>query len=58
MKDKTILATITIIVLGLLEGIALFRGIDGAMLATMLMVIAGVGTGTFSYVAGKKKGVR
>ncbi|GAI35522.1 unnamed protein product [marine sediment metagenome] len=48
MPSKT---TVAIIAIALLLGIALFKGINGAALASGLVVIAGLG----GYVVGKVK---
>lgn len=48
MPNKTIVA---IIVTGIILGVAIWRGIDGALLASGLAVIAGLG----GYAVGKKK---
>jgi len=47
MPNKTIVA---IVVIGILLGIALWQGINGALLASGLVIIAGLG----GYAAGKK----
>lgn len=48
MPSKTIVA---IICVSILAGVALFKGIDGALLASALTLIAGLG----GYAAGKAK---
>ena len=48
MNKTTVIAIITI---GVLELVAILRGIDGAALSTALAVIAGLG----GYEIGKKK---
>lgn len=42
MKDKTILGAVAIGAITVLEGIALYKGIDGTVLSTVVAVIAGL----------------
>ena len=50
MKDKTVLGVVAISAISLLEGIALYKGIDGTVLSTVVAVIAGVA----GYTVGQK----
>ena len=50
MADKTLITIIAIISVVILEIVALIKGIDGQIFATVISVIAGLG----GYTIGKK----
>jgi len=52
MKDETILCSIAIICITLLEIMAMFMGIDGQLFLSTLAALSGV----IGYFFGKKKG--
>jgi len=50
MTDKTLITIIAIISIAVLEVIALLKGIDGQIFATVISIIAGLG----GYTIGRK----
>jgi hypothetical protein len=42
MKDETIITIIAIIAILILEGLAVFRGMDGTLLAGVIAIVAGL----------------
>lgn len=50
MEDKTVLGIVAIGAIAVLEGIALYAGVDGAILSTVVAFIAGIA----GYTVGKR----
>jgi hypothetical protein len=54
VKHKSVIVTITAIVcITVLEAIALYRGIDGSLMATVIAALAGLGGYTLAQVTKK-----
>lgn len=55
MNDETILLIVVITILGIIEGIALYVGVDGQMFATIMMVISNIVTAVLAYRYGQTR---
>ena len=55
MNDETIIIIAVILILGIIEAIALFVGVNGQMFASIIMIISNIVTAILAYRYGQRR---
>ena len=55
MNDETILLIVTISILGVIEIVALYMGINGQIFASIIMIISNIVTAVLAYRYGQSR---